>query len=102
MEAIGRSTKVKTTILAILDLLKTSLLQDGDYFGLVTGEEKRMTKCPFQFAPASICDLFKAYTNGIIEAIDPGYKLVHPTTMCRGDDHCVRAIITDGEKEQGP
>jgi hypothetical protein len=51
-----------------------------------------IVKCPFHFAPEDVCDQFEAFTDGIIESIDPRYELVHLEAKCRGDGCCIRTI----------
>lgn len=61
--------------------------------------EKEMSQCPFQYAPREICIQFEAFTNGICEAVNPDYEVVHTKAMCKGDSSCVRIIRKKGTEE---
>jgi len=102
MKVLGLTERSLATISAVLGLLNSLLFQEGEVTGTASGEEKRISLCPFQDAPGDMCAQFEAFTNGIIDEIDPQYELVHPEAMCRGSDHCVRSIRERSSTGQEP
>jgi hypothetical protein len=88
------------TIGMILDFLNDGLDQKG-----VTRRNdsqlvvKEITECPLSGSPPEITLLIEKFTNGICEAVNPDYELVHTEAICRGDTRCVRIIRKKGTKE---
>ena len=54
--------------------------------------EKEVNECPFRNATKEMCMQFEAFGNGICEAINPEFEIVHTQAMCAGDATCRRVI----------
>ncbi|MDD1766037.1 MAG: SHOCT domain-containing protein [Methanomassiliicoccales archaeon] len=89
-----------TAIDSILTFMNSCLGQNGNV-SQVSDErvEKEIYECPFSGAPAELCRQLEAFTNGMCEAINPDYELIHVRAMCRGDSSCIRLIRKKGTEE---
>ena len=95
---------------SVLDVLNESLRQNGEVRQADPHlAVKEMTECPvFAGAPPEMCLLFETLANGICEAINPDFEVVHEKAICRGDSSCIRLIKKREEptkmksKEEGP
>jgi hypothetical protein len=58
--------------------------------------ETIISECPFYNSPMEMRMQFEAFANGICEAINPGFEVVHPKAMCSGDAVCRRVVRRKG------
>ena len=94
---------------SLFDLINLMLQQ----FGLTLTSnpqmvEKELSECPFQNAAKEMCVMFEAFGNGVCEAINPEFEIVHTEAMCAGDATCRRIIrrkalmISKGKRSYDP
>lgn len=82
---------------AILDFLNSLLRQEGKTVSSSKDfVEKEIVQCPFRDSPGAICDQLEAFTNGVCEAINSEFELVHKGAMCKGDSKCSRVVKRKG------
>jgi len=55
-----------------------------------------ISECPFSNFPMEMRMQFEAFANGVGEAINPGFEVVHPKVMCSGDAVCRRVVRRKG------
>jgi hypothetical protein len=97
---LGMNGNDALAIASLVDFCNSLFQQEGKVTHSSPARiEKEISQCPFQYAPREICIQFEAFTNGICEAVNPDYEVVHVKAMCKGDSSCIRVIRRRGAEE---